>query len=86
MCVFLRRLARLPPGTRPRAQPQTTSRIRNTNTNRYDSVGGNSLTYNQAGDLTTDKGGYTHQYDYENRLTKIIKLNSESPGFPLSRE
>ena len=42
-------------------------------TNRYDSVGGNTLAYDAAGNLTTDKDGYQYQYDYENRITKIIK-------------
>jgi len=32
------------------------------NTNRYDSVGGNSLTYDAAGNLTTDKDGYRYEY------------------------
>jgi len=42
-------------------------------TNRYDSVGGNTLAYDAAGNLTTDKDGYQYEYDYENRITKIIK-------------
>ena len=41
--------------------------------NRYDSVGGNTLAYDAAGNLTTDKDGYQYEYDYENRITKIIK-------------
>jgi len=28
---------------------------------------------NQAGNLTTDRQGYMYQYDYENRIVKIIK-------------
>ena len=44
-------------------------------TNRYDSVGGNNLTYDAAGNLTKDKNGYTYHYDYENRLLKIKKSN-----------
>jgi RHS repeat-associated protein len=44
-------------------------------TNRYDSVGGNNLTYDAAGNLTKDKNGYTYHYDYENRLIKIKKSN-----------
>ena len=42
-----------------------------TETNRYTSVGGNSLAYDAAGNLTTDKDGYQFTYDYENRITKI---------------
>jgi len=42
-------------------------------TNRYNSVGGNSLTYDAAGNLTTDKDGYSYQYDYENRITRITR-------------
>ena len=42
-------------------------------TNRYNSVGGNSLTYDKAGNLTTDKDGYKYSYDYENRIIKITK-------------
>jgi RHS repeat-associated protein len=42
-------------------------------TNRYDSVDGNNLAYNEAGDLTTDKNGYIYEYDYENRITKITR-------------
>ena len=41
--------------------------------NRYDSVGGNTLAYDAAGNLTTDKDGYQYEYDYENRITKIMK-------------
>ncbi len=41
--------------------------------NRYDSVDGNTLAYDAAGNLTTDKDGYQYEYDYENRITKIIK-------------
>jgi len=41
--------------------------------NRYDSVGGNTLAYDAAGNLTKDRQGYTYQYDYENRITKIMK-------------
>ena len=28
---------------------------------------------NQAGNLTTDRRGYSYEYDYENRITKILK-------------
>ena len=42
-------------------------------TNRYESVGGNSLAYDTAGNLTTDKDGYEYEYDYENRIVRITK-------------
>jgi len=41
-------------------------------TNRYNSVGDANLSHDAAGNLTTDKDGYQHQYDYENRLVKIL--------------
>jgi RHS repeat-associated protein len=44
-------------------------------TNRYDSVGGSTLTYDAAGNLTKDKNGYTYRYDYENRVIKLKKSN-----------
>jgi RHS repeat-associated protein len=40
-------------------------------TNRYTSIGGNNLTYDDAGNLTTDKDGYKYSYDYENRIIEI---------------
>ncbi len=40
-------------------------------TNRYTSIGGNNLTYDNAGNLTTDKDGYKYSYDYENRIIEI---------------
>ena len=40
-------------------------------TNRYTSVGGHNLDYDDAGNLTTDKDGYVYTYDYENRIVKI---------------
>jgi len=43
------------------------------NTNRYDSVGGNSLTYDAAGNLTTDKDGYRYEYD---RIVLIKDVNN----------
>jgi len=42
-------------------------------TNRYNSVGGNSLDYDDAGNLTQDPNGYEYEYDYENRLIEITK-------------
>jgi len=43
------------------------------NTNRYDGVGGSNLTYDAAGNLTTDPNGYEYVYDYENRLIRIFR-------------
>lgn len=40
-------------------------------TNRYTSIGGNNLTYDDAGNLTTDKDGYKYSYDYENHIIEI---------------
>lgn len=51
------------------------------NTNRYTSVGGNSLTYDAAGNLITDKDGYEYEYDYENRIVKITKDNNDIAEF-----
>ncbi|MGD0077764.1 MAG: hypothetical protein ABSB91_03945 [Sedimentisphaerales bacterium] len=48
--------------------------VNNTN-NRYNTVGGNSLSYDAAGNLITDKDGFTYHYDYENRIVKIRKSN-----------
>jgi len=44
-------------------------------TNRYDSVGGNTLAYDAAGNLTTDKDGYQYEYDCENRIVRITDVN-----------
>ena len=49
----------------------TENYVVNSQTNRYNSVGGNNLTYDEAGNLTTDPNGYEYSYDYENRLIKI---------------
>jgi len=43
----------------------------NSTTNRYNSVGGNSITYDDAGNMTIDKDGCTYEYDYEDRLIKV---------------
>jgi len=43
--------------------------------NRYDSVGGNTLAYDAAGNLTTDEDGYQYEYDYENRIVRITDVN-----------
>ena len=45
-------------------------------TNRYTSIGGNTITHDFAGNMTTDKGGYTYEYDYENRIVKIEDSSS----------
>ena len=44
----------------------------NTN-NQYATIGGNSLAYDDAGNMTGDHNGYTYHYDYENRLTRVKK-------------
>jgi YD repeat-containing protein len=49
--------------------------------NRYESVGGNTLAYDAAGNLTTDKDGYQYEYDYENRITKITKDSNDIAEF-----
>jgi len=51
------------------------------NTNRYDSVGGNSLAYDAAGNLATDNQGYAYSYDYENRIVKITKDSNDIAEF-----
>ena len=45
-------------------------------TNRYTSIGGNSITHDDAGNVTADKDGYTYEYDYENRIVKIEDSSS----------
>jgi len=50
-------------------------------TNRYDSVGGSTLTYDAAGNLTKDKQGYQYYYDYENRIIKIAKNGQTKAEF-----
>jgi len=45
-------------------------------TNRYASVGGNSITHDDAGNLTTDRQGYVYFYDYENRVVEIEDSSS----------
>ncbi len=45
--------------------------IRDVNTNRYYFVADANLSYDAAGNLTTDANGYNYQYDYENRIVKI---------------
>lgn len=48
------------------------------NTNRYTSIGGNNLTYDNAGNLDTDKDGYKYTYDYEKRNIEIVKDSSNN--------
>jgi len=45
-------------------------------TNRYSSIGGNSISHDDAGNTTTDKDSYTYEYDYENRIVKIEDSSS----------
>ena len=51
------------------------------NSNRYISVGGNSLSYDNAGNLTQDRNGYDYQYDYENRIVKITEGETDIAEF-----
>ena len=44
-------------------------------TNRYTSIAGNSISHDNAGNLTVDKDGYVHEYDTENRLIRIVDVN-----------
>ncbi len=46
--------------------------------NRYTAVGGQSLAYDAAGNLTQDHDGYHYVYDYENRVTRIYKMDGQS--------
>ncbi len=41
--------------------------------NEYTSIGGTAVSYDAAGNLSGDHRGYTYEYDYENRLTAIMK-------------
>jgi len=50
-------------------------------TNRYTSVAEANLTYDAAGNLTKDKDGYEYEYDYENRIVKIIKGGTDIAEF-----
>jgi len=47
-------------------------------TNRYTSIAGNSITHDDAGNMTGDKDGYVYFYDYENRIVKIEDLSSST--------
>lgn len=44
-------------------------------TNRYTAVDGQPLDYDASGNLTQDYDGYRYVYDYENRVTRIHKLD-----------
>ena len=39
--------------------------------NQYTAIGGNSLTHDNAGNMTEDHSGYDYDYDYENRLLYV---------------
>ena len=43
----------------------------NSNNNRYNSVGGVSLSYDDAGNLTQDENGYMYSWDHDNHLTEV---------------
>ncbi len=47
-------------------------------TNRYLSIDQSALEYDAAGNLTADHDGYHYVYDYENRITRIFKLDGET--------
>lgn len=46
--------------------------------NRYTSIDSQPLLYDDAGSLTLDKAGYHYVYDYENRITRIYKLDGQT--------
>ena len=43
----------------------------NSLTNRYNSIGGGSVGYDLAGNLTSDKDGYVYSWDHDNHLTAV---------------
>ena len=43
--------------------------------NQYMAIDDISLEYDAAGNLTKDKNGYQYEYDYENRIVKIVDVN-----------
>ncbi|MBN1125490.1 MAG: hypothetical protein JXA82_10815 [Sedimentisphaerales bacterium] len=45
-------------------------------TNRYTTIGGSSMSHDDAGNLSVDKDGYQYTYDYENRVVKIEDSSS----------
>ncbi len=66
--IFLRGLAALREGHNPVDD----------DTNRYTSIGGNTITHDTAGNLTRDRQDYRYEYDYENRIARIYKLSGQS--------
>ncbi|MCD4737470.1 MAG: hypothetical protein K8R53_15610 [Bacteroidales bacterium] len=53
---------------------------RNDLTNRYDATGSYDITldYDDAGNTTEDANDYTYEYDYENRLIKVLDPNDNT--------
>ncbi|MBN1818027.1 MAG: hypothetical protein JW828_11765, partial [Sedimentisphaerales bacterium] len=47
-------------------------------TNRYTSIGGQSITHDDAGNMTQDRQGYRYQYDYENRIRRIFRMDGQN--------
>lgn len=47
-------------------------------TNGYDSVSGNALTNDAAGNLMKDKAGYQCQSDYEKRIAEVFESKKDS--------
>jgi YD repeat-containing protein len=47
-------------------------------TNRYTSIGGHSITHDDAGNLTVDRQRYVYFHDYENRVVKIKDSSSNA--------
>ena len=54
----------------------TVNFIADGDTSRYTAIDGNFITHDDAGNLTTDKDGYVHEYDSENRIIRITDKNS----------
>jgi YD repeat-containing protein len=46
--------------------------------NRYSAVDGQALAYDWAGNLICDRQGYHYEYDYDNRIVRIYKLNGQT--------
>ncbi|MCF7957193.1 MAG: hypothetical protein K9M57_01955 [Phycisphaerae bacterium] len=46
--------------------------------NQYATVGGVSVSYDDAGNMTGDHRGYIYEYDYENRLTRIYEMDGQN--------
>lgn len=49
-------------------------------TNRYKAIDSQTqnVFHDAAGNLTIDHNGYHYEYDYENRITRIYKLDGEN--------